>query len=173
MTIHYVKPVLSASVRNLCYKPYYNHPKGCPNFNKRDICPPTAPLLSEFFDLNKKVLAVCIHFNLGMHMQKMKEKHPDWSERQCACCLYWQGSAKKKLRQEVAYNITRGPLFDGYEVVATDCPEAMGVDVTATMKEAGIILEWPPEKIVRKIAFIGTKRPAVVLQRERRLFDAG
>jgi hypothetical protein len=26
---------------------------------------------------------------------------------------------------------------------ATDCPEAMGVNVTATMKNCGVELEWP------------------------------
>ena len=156
MTIHYVKPVLQNSVRNLCCKPYPNHPKGCPNFNKRDICPPTAPFLDQYFDLDKKVLAVVIHFNLGQHVAKMKDRHPNWSQRQLECCLYWQGTARKKLRQEIAYNMPRTTLFDGHELIVTDCPEAMGVDVTATMKEVGIILEWPPKKIVRKIAFIGT-----------------
>ena len=158
MTIHYVKPVLQSSVRKLCTKPYPNHPKGCPNFGKRKICPPTAPLLDQYFDLNKKVMAVVIHFNLGQHVAKMKAKHPEWSQRQLECCLYWQGTARKKLRQEIAYNITRTALFDGHKLAVTDCPEAMGVDVTATMKEVGIILEWPPKKIVRKIAFIGTRK---------------
>lgn len=34
-------------------------------------------------------------------------------------------------------------------------PEAMGVNVSLTMKNAGLILEWPPRNIVHKIAFIG------------------
>ena len=171
MTIHYVKPVLHAPVRKLCRKPYPGHPKGCPNFGKRDICPPHAPLFEKYFDINKRFLAVVVHFNIGQHMQRMKEKHPGWSDRQCACCLYWQGGVKKKLRQEIAYNITRRPLFDGYVLAATDCPEAMGVDITATMRQVGIMLEWPPKKIVRKIAFIGTLHPAVPLQRGETLFD--
>ncbi len=156
MTIHYVEPALQNSVRGLCTKPYYNHPKGCPNAGKRDICPPHAPLLGDFFELEKRILAVCIHFNLGQHIEKMKAKHPDWSQRQLECCLYWQGGVKKKLRQEVKYNIARTPLFDGGKLVATDCPEAMGVNVTATMQAVGVILEWPPKVIVRKIAFIGS-----------------
>lgn len=156
MTIHYVQPVIERSVRNLCVKPYYNHPKGCPNYNKRNLCPPAALLLTEFIDLDKRVLAVCVHFNLGMHVERMKDKHPNWSQRQCECCLYWQGSVKKKLKDEVAYNMTRPALFDSGNLVSTDCPEAMGVNVTATMANVGIVLEWPPKKIVRKIAFIGS-----------------
>lgn len=155
MTIHYVKPVLQNSVRQLCAKPYYNHPKGCPNFNKRCSCPPAAPLLSEFFDLRKRVLAVCIDFNLAQHVETMKARHPNWSRRQCECCLYWQGTVRKKLKQEIQYNMTRSPLFDDAELISTDCPEAMGCNVTETMKAVGVILEWPPKQIVRKIAFIG------------------
>ncbi len=158
MTIHYVKPVLRSSVRKLCTTPYYNHPKGCPNFDKRSICPPQAPLIDKFFDLNKKILAVCIHFNLVLHVEKMRDTHSDWSQRQLECCLYWQGTVRKQLKQEIEYNLRRNPLFDSVVLVSTDCPEAMGVDVTATMKEVGIILEWPPRKIVRKIAFIGSKQ---------------
>ncbi len=164
MTIHYVKPMLQNTVRKLCCKPYYNHPKGCPNFGERNTCPPTAPFLNDFLDLTKKVLAVCIHFNLGQHIEKMKTKHPNWSQRQCECCLYWQGSIKKKLKYEIKYNMERYPLFDGYKLVATDCPEGMGVNVTKTMKKVGIILEWPPKKTVRKIAFIGTSLPLIPLK---------
>ena len=155
-TIHYIKPVLRPTVRNLCFKGYPGHPKGCPNFGKRDICPPKAPMIGDFFDLSKKIMAVVIPFNLGMHKEKMKKKHPNWSERQCECCLYWQGTVRKKLKYEVAYNLSRTILFDGGELIATDCPEAMGVNVTETMKKVGVILEWPPKRIVRKIAFIGT-----------------
>ena len=156
MTIHYVKPMIDYSVRNLCFKEYPNHKKGCPNFGNRFMCPPTAPLIKDFFNLDKRIMAVVIHFNLELHRQKMLALHPKWSKRQTDCCLYWQGTVRKQLKKEIAYNLTRSPLFDSEKLIATDCPEAMGVDVTATMKNAGIILEWPPEKIVRKIAFIGT-----------------
>jgi hypothetical protein len=38
------------------------------------------------------------------------------------------------------------------------CPEAMGVNVTATMKNLGVELEWPPKNIVRKVAIIGVRK---------------
>lgn len=158
MTIYYIKPVINQVVRDLCYKPYYNHPKGCPNYGKRAICPPQAPTLDKFFDLDKRIMAVVIHFNIELHREKMKVKHPKWSRRQCECCLYWQGKVKRRLRQEIEYNLMRAALFDDGPLIATDCPEAMGVDVTATMKNVGIILEWPPEKTVIKIAFIGSQK---------------
>ena len=53
-------------------------------------------------------------------------------------------------------NLKRSILFDKAEnLIATFCPEAMGVNVTQTLKEAGVELEWPPEKTVIKVAFVG------------------
>lgn len=156
MTVHRIIPIIDKSVRGLCCKPYPNHPKGCPNFNKRVICPPQAPMIGEFFDLSKEVLAVCIHFDLKSHIDRMRTKHLNWTQRQLECCLYWQGTARKQLREEIKNNMPEDGLFGDSKLGVTDCPEAMGVNVTETMKNVGVILEWPPKVIVRKIAFIGT-----------------
>lgn len=83
----------------------------------------------------------------------MKEKHPEWSERQLKCCLYWQPGARKKLKQNIVDFLK---IFNEYSVTA--CPEAMGVDITSTMKSAGITLEWPPEKYTYQIAMAGKKK---------------
>ena len=85
----------------------------------------------------------------------MESKHPNWSQRQIDCCLYWQGSLNKKLREEV-FQLMRYRFPSSYK--ASFCPEAMGMNVTATLKNLGIKLEWPPETIVYKVAIIGTRR---------------
>ena len=38
---------------------------------------------------------------------------------------------------------------------STTSPEAMGVDVTKTLQNAGIQLEWPARDTVYKVAFAG------------------
>jgi len=48
-----VIPVIDYSVRGLCAKSYPNHPKGCPNFNKRKECPPKAKLIDQIFRFRK------------------------------------------------------------------------------------------------------------------------
>jgi hypothetical protein len=68
----------------------------------------------------------------------MRDRHPDWS-RQVECCLYWQGTARKQLESEIQLFYTQHPHF-----LATRCPEAMGVNITATMAGIGVELEWPP-----------------------------
>jgi len=158
MPIIFVEPVIDKSVRLLCLRPYPGHKKGCPNFGKRDICPPNCPLIDEVFDLSKPVVAVWTSFNLESHRERMKSKHPNWSRRQLDCCLYWQGGVNKNLRRNVEYNLERYIFFNGEKnLIATYIPEAMGVNVTETMKNVGVILEWPPEKIVNKVAFVGVK----------------
>jgi hypothetical protein len=78
----------------------------------------------------------------------MQTRHPDWSDRQLACCLYWQGTARKALNRVIERFKRQARL--AYEV--TRCPEAMGVNVTATMKGLGILLEWPPKNYAYQVA---------------------
>ena len=145
--------VIDIKVRDLCFKPYANHPKGCPNFGKRATCPPQCKLLADVFDLDKGFWIVWIEFNFESHVNRMCKNHPDWTQRQLECCLYWQGQANKNLRveiQDVGYYLQGRGVWK-----VTTCPEAMGVNVTETMKKIGIELEWPPKKIVRKVAMFG------------------
>lgn len=152
-----VKIILDPEMRKLCQRPYYNHPKGCPNFGKRASCPPQAPLLSKVLDLAKPVWAIWVEFDLAKHRERMRQKHPNWSVRQLECCLYWQGTVEKDLRRKVTNFCTMRLLYklDGtLEVLYR--PEAMGVNVTETMKSVGIELEWPPKNTVYKIALVGS-----------------
>lgn len=148
--------VVDYSVRELCYHPYPNHPKGCPNYGKHGSCPPKCPRIEDWFDISEGFWVVWIIFDFAAHRRNMRRKHPEWSQRQIDCCLYWQGRANKMLREEVAdvkyYLEGRGDWHVSF------CPEAMGVNVTATMKNLDVELEWPPETIVYKVAIIGVKK---------------
>ena len=146
--------VIDSSVRGLCSRPYPNHPKGCPNFGKRITCPPRCPNFHDYYDISKGFWIVWIEFDFAAHRRRMKKKHPNWSQRQKECCLYWQGTANKMLREAVAD--VEYYLKGTGNWKTTYCPEAMGVNVTATMKNLDVELEWPPQNIVRKVAIIGT-----------------
>jgi len=157
MSIAVINPVIDLSVRELCYRPYSGHKKGCPNYNKKAGCPPNTPAINEFLDFGKPIWAVWIEFDLADHRERMRKKHPKWSRRQLDCCLYWQGTVRKFLKHKVTNFCTEQLLFKQAKTLEVlYVPEAFGVNVTATMKKIGVILEWPPENIVRKIAFIGT-----------------
>lgn len=147
-----VIPVMDLNIRSLCIEPYPNHPKGCPNYGQRDICPPKSKCLHEVLDMGRGILAVWARFDLGTHVKKMRKAHLHWSYRQLSCCLYWQGTVRKALRPYAA------AAAESYEALLVTCPEAMGVNVTATMKNIGIELEWPPKKFTRMIYLIGVKK---------------
>jgi len=149
-----VKPVIIHLVHCLCLKPYPNHKKGCPNFGKKKGCPPGVPKFDVFYDLSKPIYAIYNGFDFKKHVDRMRERHPDWSQRQLGCCLYWQGTARKRLRGRI--EIFR--RLTGGKYVVNTVPEAMGVNITETMKRVGIELEWPPVNIAYQIALAGVLR---------------
>lgn len=151
-----VKPIVDLSVRGLCGVPYPGHKKGCPNLNHKPGCPPKAKKIHELIDLDKPIYAVWNCFDLGAHVERMREKHPDWSERQLYCCLWWQSGARKQLKHQLmeAMRDLSGLKTEDHLILVA-CPEAAGVNVTATMKSIGIELEWPPHKYAYQIILLG------------------
>lgn len=154
--VYRVSPIIDLRMRGLCAKPYHGHKKGCPKFNQGHAeCPPDAPHFWDFFDKYGPIYAVINEFDIGAHMARMEERNPDWSERQLRCCLYWQPKARKQLQEKI--DIALGEdLFTG--MAFTTCPEAMGMNVTATLSGVGIALEWPPTKVARQVAIIGNPK---------------
>ena len=147
--------IIIQPIDSLCLRPYPNHKKGCPNFGKKKGCPPGVLRFDAFYDLSKPVYAIYEVFDFKRHVEWMKERHPKWSKRQLECCLYWQGGVRKRLKTRI--KIFHGTMLGlkGREYFITDAPEAMGINVTETMKRVGIELEWPPVNVVYKIAFAG------------------
>lgn len=145
-----VKPVIDPRVKSFCRLPYPGHPHGCPNFNKRAICPPRAPRFDKLVDITRPVYCIVNRFDLRAHAEIMKTRHPDWSEAQIYCCLYWQGKARKQLRLKVDSFLQNHP---GY--IALYCPEGSGVDVVATVAQIGIEFEWPARSYAYQVALAG------------------
>lgn len=144
-------PVHDLTVRRLCCRPYAGHPRGCPNYNRRTSCPPHARTLKTVLDLSRPCYCLWNAFDLFAHVECMKARHPAWSTRQLYCCLYWQGTARAQLKQIVTEFVRTHP-----RTLIVACPEACGVNVTATMKALGVSLEWPPRKIAYQVALAGS-----------------
>lgn len=153
MAVLRVQPVVDPKVRALCRKAYPGHPKGCPNWGCKAGCPPKAPLYHEAYDCTKPVYAITRRFDLQAHAARMLAANPGWSDRQCRCCLYWQKGVRKRLDARVQAFLASRP---GYR--STQCPEGMGVNVTQTLADAGMVLEWPPKHYVRLVAFVALPR---------------
>jgi len=143
--------VLSSQVGAWCKIPYPGHPKGCPNYGTEDRCPPHAPHVSEYFDTSRQLYIVHSEFDLSGHQERMQEAHPQWSDRQCRCVLYWQPRSRKQLKERAA----QAMKSLGLDAMAW-VPEAMGVNVYATCKLSGLHLEQIRNlKTCRHVALIG------------------
>lgn len=149
-----VEPVVDFSMRKLCARPYYGHSKGCPNYGKKKGCPPHSPTIDKLILLNIKqpVYAIFNKFDFKEHCDRMRNLHPEWTNRQVECCLYWQGKARKKLKGKILQFIFKYPHYD-----IVQCPEGAGVNLTETMKQIGIELEWPPVNYTYQIVLAGIK----------------
>lgn len=148
-----VKPVIDRNMRKLCVRPYPLHKKGCPNFNRKEGCPPNCKDIDEILDFKKNIYVIYNKYHFGKHKARMRRLHPNWSKRQVECCLYWQGTARKQLKDKIKVFLH---LFPRSTIVA--CPEASGTNLTATMEQIGIKLEWPPVKYTYQIVLAGIAR---------------
>lgn len=159
--------ITSDDVGKWCQIPYYNHPNGCPNYNKKDTCPPKQKQIGKIFVLDKPLYLVNSEFDLFSHVNRMKQKHPEWSKQQCKCVLYWQSQSRKQLKIQV--DLAQNELKTNF---VTYCPEAMGVNIYATGILNGLKLEKIKDlKICRHVAIIGTKLPSLIIKRRRFKYD--
>ena len=142
-----------------CKTPYHGHPKGCPNYGKKEGCPPGQKLIYDLLDFKQPLYVIYTEFDLGENAHRMKVKHPSWTWRQCACCLYWQPWARKAHEWELNQWVTQYTdwiVDNSYRIVQV--PEAHGVDVTAMMRYIKVKLEWPPKKITRIVSIGGFRK---------------
>lgn len=150
----------------LCKLPYPGHPNGCPNiiknldlgipgYKKNTKCPPFALKLDEKYNLKLDKYLVYVKFNIKKQKEKMKLLHPEWSNRQCKCLLYWQKSVVKELRKESCNFVNHRYIETQNDYNFELIPEAMGLHVFETAEYHGIKLEKHPENYIYKITFIG------------------
>lgn len=146
-------PIIDYSVRDLCIKPYKGHTHGCPNFNIKKRCPPNVCLFENHFDMDKPFYAIINVFDLEAHVDRMRQRHPNWSARQLRNCLYWQLTARKNLKKAIFEFLKQNK---GYSI--TVCPEGEGVNVFKTLKNVDIEMQWPPDTIAYQVAIAGVRR---------------
>ncbi len=139
-------------INKLCGQNYYKHPNGCPNLGKKG-CPPNQPLINKILDFEKEIYIICTEFIVGEFAERMRLKHPEWSEhpRQWYNPRLWQPKARKLHRDEQAKAIEKNNLT---KIVSS--PEAHGINVTDLMKNLGITLkwEWPPKHIIENQEYL-------------------
>ncbi|MEI6732024.1 MAG: DUF2284 domain-containing protein [archaeon] len=134
--------VFERRIQGLCRKPFYGHPHGCPNYGKKEGCPPGLPLIDKMLDFRSNIYVIYTPFNLGEFAERMKQAHPNWNNRQCYNPRIWQPTARKMHRADVTH------FLETHEcMIVNGSPEGHGVNLTDLMAKIGITLDWkwPPE----------------------------
>jgi hypothetical protein len=104
-------------------------------------------------DLARPVWWVGSAFDLATFRIRMLERHPNWSDRQAGCVLYWQPSVRKR------NHILIGQFLADHPGAVAFSPEGMGVNVTTSLRAAGVDIRWRrPLSKVHKGAMIGYPR---------------
>ena len=153
-----------------CILPYPGHPKGCPNYNKNQLCPPSIMNFTGELDKFKFFYLVYAKFDLYNYKKEMLKIHPNWSERQATCVLYWQSSVKKHLKEYIKniyvknnkksiYILSCGSGFQDDTFLQEDVysMEAVGINVFKTLKKNEILFELKPKNFVLLLNLLCTK----------------
>jgi len=136
-----------------CRLSYSGHPNGCPQWGKRDICPPRAPMLYDFMD---PTMLVVMEFDLEDFVNRYRER-TEYTKRQTfkwlSSGIWWQGRARKLLREVCQKIVNDNPD----NMVYTIMPEANGVNCFAMCRKFGIPIVPRPTKRVFEVALVGRK----------------
>jgi len=122
-------------VKELCKRPYPNHKKGCPNIEKCKGVPEFSGKYNFFY-------LTWIKFNFKEYKNLRKKEHPNWTEDQVKCLLYWQNSLKKLLKNHLEelsqnnkfYVFGCGNKFKLSFQSTVDSMEASCINVFSTLK---------------------------------------
>ena len=143
------KLIHTPKAKTWCTIKYHQHAKGCPK--NVDECSQGGYYITDVLDVEKPMWLVHSEFDLEAWGQKMADRHPEWTRRQCRNVLYWQPKSRKQLKERMLF-ACRCVDFRW----ATTCPEAYGVNVYATARISGLILEpIKALKVCRHVALLG------------------
>jgi len=128
-----------------CKLPYPKHPNGCPNLGVKKSCPPK---VEYFLDVYKsQIRVVDMTFDFEKYLEWRRENHPDWTERALRNPRHFQGHLDASL-EKYAENLYAPDFVVEYN------PESMGINLHLTCKRVGIELEWPPTRVMHRIAVL-------------------
>lgn len=169
-TIHITK-----KTRLWCQLPYPNHPQGCPNYKKNPLCPPKVKFMKEIIEVFQYFYLIYAIFNLKNQRERMLSIHPEWSNKQANCLLYWQGSVKKELKDYIKRIIL---LNDNVKIFILSCGsgfklkncnqekiysmEAVGINVFHTLKNNNIGFEIKPKNKVILTNLLCSNKPLLI-----------
>ena len=168
--IEFKEICFDSKVQTYCVSPGFK----CPNYKHSWTCPPEAPFMEDIVSKYKIFFLVYSEFNLAEYVRDMKKKYPRRSEYKIRNSFYMKGYLRDDLEKEIFkftenYNGNfeeKLILWDGHcricqKFLGKSCTyssnkpcrypdkkrysmEAVGIDVTKTVKQLNLKIEWPP-----------------------------
>ena len=136
----------------MCLKKSNSFRHGCPNYGKREGCPPRN-LFDEDYDLDRPIYLIATDFDLTKQADRIRRAHPDWTEKAIYNPRYWQNTARKIHSNEISDFLKENP-----EYTIEKSPEGAGINIDKLCRDYGILLEWPPRKFTRVVSIGAIKK---------------
>lgn len=168
--------IFSEDTGEWCLRPYPDHPKGCPNYNKNHLCPPNTPQLEDLIIDYDHFHLIYAEFDFAEYKKLRKQEQPNWTVNQVKCVLYWQNSVKKLLKEKIEQ------IIDPYlinNILILGCGsgmkikdykydiysmEAMGVNVFSTLKLNNINFEIRPKNKIILCCLLCSKKELKIIK---------
>ena len=169
-------------IEDFCYRPYPNHPKGCPNTHKCEwLNIPNFETILEYGEY-KHFYLIYAEFEYFKYwllrlFEAIKTHALDyWTSSRLKCLIYWQNSVKKLLSEFINTLPLAKPdyiLGCGYGLkIKTQkyvgSMENSCINVFTTCKLNGIKLEIRPKDTIHLVCLLCAKKP-VSFKRQKQL----
>ena len=156
----------------------------CPSYGHSWACPPEAPYLEEEVSKYIKFYLIYVKFNLAEYIEKEKLKHPNRKAKNIRNAFLMNNILRDELEQELKLFIGENQsqydgklvLWDGFCRLCfnekdKNCSydsgyscrypdkirysmEAVGIDVSQTVKNLNFKLEWPPNQYIYRFGLV-------------------
>jgi predicted metal-binding protein len=172
--------IFDPKVQTYCISPSFK----CPSYGHSWACPPEAPYMEELVAEFKEFYLVYYQLDLSEYIKNEKANYPKKSEKSIKNMLYSKGILHNKLEREITNFIEnysepyeeRLILWDGYCRICSNkidkgCTydsgnpcrypikrkysmEAVGVEVTKTVSQLNLNIQWPPTDFLYRFGLI-------------------
>jgi len=172
--------IFNSNVRSYCVNSDFQ----CPNYAHSWACPPEAPYLEKLISQFHSFFLIYVKFDVGKYVKEIQIRNPKKSEKSIRNTLYMKNLLRDELEKEILRFIADYPkkcedkliLWDGfcrvcYNIKNLGCTydsgkpcrypnkirysmEAVGIDVTKSVRNLNFNLEWPPIKFLYRFGLI-------------------
>ena len=167
-------------VQTYCVSPNFK----CPSYGHSWACPPVAPYLEEKISKFRKFYLIYYQLDINEYVEKKKVIHPESSKIELKNKILIGNFLRNKLEKEINAFLDENQnnhsekfvLWDGYCRICSNeedkgcnydsgepcrypdkrrySMEAVGIDVTKTVQNLNLNIEWPPTNHVYRFGLV-------------------